>query len=626
MNFELWSEMKFDFDKYRSIYTADFETSTPLWYDRQYQKDNYNITHVEEEHARIWAWDLCAKRGDDYIHATGTNMLTFMQKISRLPLKAVVCFHNLAFDGSYILSWLLEKGFECITEGRPRKFQFQTCISDMGQHYAYEINFGNGHEVVIMDSLKYIMASVRDIAIMYNLPILKGECDYNRYRYPDEPISDEDLLYIRHDTEIMARAISLNIAHGQIKFTQAGNAKYEFKKSIKQNPDLTYEILFPELSQSEDDFMRKAYNGGFTYVNPLYQGKDLGDMISMDYNSMYPSQMLFRPMPYGDPIWGKGKYGEVSNFPKHYNLYIQHFACRFILKDKGVPMIPTKKLFLTQPDAYMRTSSGKQVELYLSSPDMELFFANYIVTDIEYIDFCAFRSKQGKFISPEEARKMSVDEIILKSGEGSIYHDYFLKWRYIKEHAEKGSTERAIAKRMQNALYGAEACNPYRMQNIPYLDDNGVLKYKVIKADDGQAMYLPAAIFTTSWSRYDIISAIMANIDRFVYCDTDSLYLLGHTVPRNINIHDSLYGFFKIEHIIIKARFLGPKRYIYYAREPNKRDYKWEIACCGASEAVKKQMCWTNFKPNRIFDGKLTMKTVKGGKHLVETTYKLSTK
>lgn len=616
MEFWIWEEMKFDFNKYSRIYTADFETSTPEWYDKEYQKIHYGIEHNEEEHARIWAWDICNSK---YEHTTGTNLMEFMIAISRLPNNAVVCFHNLAFDGTFIISWLLEQGFVHVLDHRPRRFEFQTCISSKGQHYAYEITFIDGKTIVIMDSLKYIMASVKEIARMYNLPIKKGECDYKRYRYPDEPISNDDLEYIHNDTEIMARAIALSIDHGMVKFTQAGNAKYEFKKTFSKND---YEFYFPELDTKTDGELRRAYVGGFTYVNPKYKGIDLGNMVSMDYNSMYPSQMLFMPMPYGEPLYGAGKF-EPNKPIKGYDLCIQRFKCRFALKENHVPMIAYKKLFFTHPDSYM-TDSGMQVmELVLSTPDIMLFFDNYDVWDIEYIDYYAFRSMKGRFINASEAKHMTKDEVIEESGKGSLYYKYFLKWRKIKEYSS--GTERAIAKRMQNALYGAEACNPIRDGYEPYLDDNGILKYKLIVGKEAQPMYLPAAIFTTAWSRYALITAINKYHDRFVYCDTDSLYMLGEFPPKEIALHDTLYGFFKVEHIIKKARFLGAKRYIYYARTPNSRDYKWEIACCGANEPVKKQMCWTNFKADMIFNGKLSMKTLKGGKHLVTTTYRLST-
>ncbi len=618
MNYWIFEEMHFNFKKYPRIYTADFETSTPEWFDKQYQKSHYNIdTPDEDEIARIWAWDICSL--SDYSHKTGTNMLSFMLRLSKLENNSLVCFHNLAFDGTYILAWLLEQGFECINEGRPRQFQFTTCISDMGQHYCYEICF-KGNHIFIMDSLKYINKSVRAIAELYNLPIKKGECDYARYRFIDEPISDEDLSYIHNDTEVMARAIVLNLQNGMTRFTQAGNAKAEFKATFTKGD---YSLYFPELSVEEDKALRKAYNGGFTYCNPKYRNKDLTKLISLDYNSMYPSQMLFMPMPYGYPEYGDGNYFDCKHLHDlGYDVFIQTIRCGFELKPNSIPMIMRKLLF-AGTNSYISSSEGKIYTLTLASPDLELFFDNYDVYDLEYVRFAAFRSKHGLYIDEETAASMSKEEIITASGQGSLYYDYFLKWRRIKENSK--GTQRAIAKTMQNALYGAEACNPIRNSQVPYLKEDGVLGYKIITGSEAQPMYLPAAIFTTAWSRYAIIKAIKANIDRFVYCDTDSLYLLGQHIPDNIPIHDTLYGHFKVEHYIEKARFLGAKRYIYYGRSTDEgAENEWNIACCGANDAVKTHMNWDNFHYGNVFEGKLSMKTIKGGKHLVNTTYKLT--
>ena len=103
--------MKFDFSKYRNIVTADFETSTPKWFDLQYQELTYGIKHSESEVARIWAWDICSLIKDEYTHETGTNIGTFIERLSMYREGTVVCFHNLAFDGSYILSYLLSHGY-----------------------------------------------------------------------------------------------------------------------------------------------------------------------------------------------------------------------------------------------------------------------------------------------------------------------------------------------------------------------------------------------------------------------------------------------------------------------------------------------------------------------------------
>ena len=596
--------MQFDFTKYRILLTADFETSTDKW---------------EVEEARVWLWDICDEK---YNHTTGTTLDSFMEKILSIPLKAVIGFRNLAYDGTYILTWLLKNGYSFTQAEQKNMFPktFYCVISSLGQHYAYDIVTPRGVHIIITDTLKYVNMSIKNSAIQYNLPILKGDIDYDLYRPLGWTPTKEEIDYIHNDTEIDMRTVQLNIKEGAVKFTQAGNARNEFKKLFSKND---WEMLFPALSSYEDKYIRKAYIGGFVSYNPKLQGKDIFNMVSLDINSMYPAQMLHRPMPYGIPETFEGQYKPNKKFP----LYIQTIACCFKVKPNGIPTIATRKTYMLNDNAYISDSQGKQWELILSSPDLELFFDNYEVLDIEYRGGFMFQAMQGREISPEEASKMTVDEIIEEDGKGSYFYEYIKKWRYIKEHEPSGTPARDYAKRMQNALYGALATNPERKSSIPYLDDNGVLKYNIVNSsNDGSACYLPAGVFITAWSRYFLIKSITKHIDRFVYCDTDSLYLKGKKPPKDLAVHKSLYGFFKVEHKITMFRVLGAKRYIYWGREPNKKQDKFYVVCCGADEDIKKQLNFTTFKQGAEFYGKKSVHNVKGGKHLFVTSYRLGKK
>ena len=54
-----------------------------------------------------------------------------------------VYFHNLKFDGEFIIYWLLHNGFEHREDSEDLdKDTFSTLISDMGQFYSIEICFG----------------------------------------------------------------------------------------------------------------------------------------------------------------------------------------------------------------------------------------------------------------------------------------------------------------------------------------------------------------------------------------------------------------------------------------------------------------------------------------------------
>lgn len=589
--------VNFDTTKYKRIYVADFETSTEKW---------------GVDKARVWLWDICDSA---LCHKQGTELNTFMEKALSFVDGALVFFHNLAYDGVYILQWLLEHGYKWQKlEERTDTLsanRFFTCISGMGQHYCYTVRGRHG-VITFADSFKTIHFSVKSIAEMYNLPIKKGEIDYDMIRPVCWKPTDEEIDYIKNDTEIVMRALQIKFSNGETGFTQTMNAKASFRATYKKQE---YKGLFPEIDLMDDKYLRRAYSGGFTYLNPKHAEKDLGLMVSLDCNSMYPAQMLHRPIPYGYPRYGNGEAHPTADYP----LYVQRFTCLFDIKDGHVPTISERKFRRITSPKYVTSSDGKEVELTLCTPAMELFLRHYHVYNFRPIDYMLFQSCKGVELTPEQAAKLSLDEVIEQDGQGSLFYEYFKKWRSIKEH-NKGAI-RTNAKLMQNALYGALATNPDRTCAIPELKD-GRIQLHTEKAQIARGFYLPAGLFITAYAQEHITNTIQANYNRFVYCDTDSVYLLGQELP-NIPIHPSLYGFFKIEHYIEKARFLGAKRYIYYGREPN-GEPEWTVSCCGADMPVKEQMTWENFHFGSIFDGKKTVHTVKGGKHIATTTYKLS--
>ena len=593
--------MNFDFRKYRRIQTADFETSTEAW---------------GVERARVWLWDICS---ENYSHKTGTSLDDFMHIILTTATNNLIGFRNLAYDGVYILCWLLEHGYKHTnrdTFQMPRK-SFKAVISGLGSHYAYCISNEHGNHVTITDTLKYVNMSIERSAECYNLPIKKGKLDYDLVREEDHVPTKEEIEYIQNDTEIDMRTIQLNFNSGAYKFTQAGNARYEFKKLFT---DGEWDELFPQLDITIDKFCRAAYVGGFVSFNKDYKDKVLFNCHSLDINSMYPAQMLHRPMPHGYPEGFDGKY----KFNKKYPLYIQKLSCCFRLKKNGIAMIASKRVFTNSENAYLESSGINTYELTLSNPDLELFFANYDVWDIKWLGGFMFQAKQGREITPQEAEKMSVDECIEEDGKGSYFYEYIKKWRYIKEHEPRGSALRDYAKRMMNALYGALATNPERKSSIPKLDEAGKLTYDIVQStSDGIPAYLPAGIFITAWSRHFLIKTIMKFRDNFIYCDTDSLYLRGRKPLKDFAIHDSLFGFFKLEHYITMFKVVGAKRYIYYGREPKHKHDSFNVTCCGADTNIKKQINFSNFYAGNVFHGKKSVHNVIGGKHIYLTTYKL---
>lgn len=196
-------------------YTADFETTTDV------------------NDCRVWAYGICEIGKPEKFYC-GTNLDEFMNLCSSVN-GSTFYFHNLKFDGEFIISWLFRKGFKWVENKKLlTEKTFCTLISDSGLFYSMEVCFSDSPKIVIkfLDSLKVLPFTVDKIAKDFNLPIRKLEIDYKEKREKDHVLTEQEIDYVRNDVEIMARAMQIMLDMGQIKMTTGSNALAEYKKLV----------------------------------------------------------------------------------------------------------------------------------------------------------------------------------------------------------------------------------------------------------------------------------------------------------------------------------------------------------------------------------------------------------
>jgi hypothetical protein len=150
--------------KAKEYYAADFETTTnPL-------------------DCRVWAWGLASLAKPNYEDVEIDNTIeSFIERISKH--NSACYFHNLKFDGMFILDWLLKNGYRHVTSDFvKRPGTFKTLISDMGKFYSMTVKWDNGHVTEFRDSVKKLPMSVSRIAKSFKLAETKGEIDYDAFR------------------------------------------------------------------------------------------------------------------------------------------------------------------------------------------------------------------------------------------------------------------------------------------------------------------------------------------------------------------------------------------------------------------------------------------------------------
>lgn len=552
-------------------YTADFETTT------------------DEKDCRVWAYALCNIDDPTEFHY-GTTIKDFMEFCSNSKKNYTIFFHNLKFDGSYILSYLLHNGFEYIkNKSEKHDNSFTTLITDMGQFYAIEIYFHvHGHhvnKVRILDSLKiFPNFSVDRVAKGFGLPIQKLKIDYKKTRPIGWQLTEEEIDYIRNDAEIMARALHIMFEQGLNKMTIAGDAFTSYKSFVPN-----FRARFPLLPKKVDNDIRLSYRGGFTYVNPIYKEVPVGKGICIDKNSMYPSKMVQQPLPFGKPEFFEGEYQEDSSMP----LFIQCLTCKFDLKEGKIPNIQLKNNLSFIPNEYIESSNDELVTLSLCSPDYELFKENYNVSDIVYHGGWKFKECKGMF-----------DE----------YINYWMEQK-IKAGKEGNQPMRQIAKLMLNSLYGRFGLSITAAQKYPYLDENGVVKFGMLPDEDREPIYIPVACFITSYGRVDTIrtsqkireySLEKYGYDAYCYSDTDSIHCLLNDEDLNnlkddIFIDDYALGAWAKESDFDRGLFIRQKCYI------EEENGKINATVAGMPKYLAPLITFENFKKGFTTEG-LTLK------------------
>lgn len=561
-------------------FTADFETAT--W---------------KSDETWVWAWSLCDIENPENVDI-GNNIETFFERIKK-ESNPYIYFHNLKFDGEFIIYYLIKHGFEHVESSEKQNNTFSTLISDMGLFYQievyFEVNKKKTKKVTFIDSLKIINQSVESMPKTFKIPENKLEIDYNAPREVGHVLTSEEEAYVKNDVVIVAKALKYLFDMGLTKMTAGSNALSEYKEIMKLN---RFRNLYKPLNYEIDKDIRKSYRGGFTYCNPLYKGKEVGSGEVLDVNSLYPSVMYNEILPFGEPFFFEGEYKEDKVYP----LYIQRLTCSFKIKEGKIPTIQIKHSRFVENE-YLTDSGIEPVALTLTSIDLKLFLEQYDVWDLNYESGWKFKGMRG------------------------LFTDYIDKWIKVKNESTISGNKgmRQVAKIMLNSLYGKFATSLDVQSKIPYLE-NDIVKYKLGEKKTKDGVYLPMGAFITAYARDKTIRTSQAikdysinkyGIDMYCYSDTDSIHTILpiEELKQFCEIDDVKLGAWKHESHFERAKFIRQKTYL------EEINGEINITCAGLPKNCYDQVTWDNFKEGLKVDGKLTFHHVKGGVILIPSEF-----
>jgi len=294
-------------------FVGDFETCTWL-----------------ENKTYVWGWALC-EIGNEENLKIGNDIQVFLQYLKN-ENNPILYMHNLAFDGEFLIYYLLTNGFKHIdNKNQIDKNTFMTLISETGQFYKFTIYFSKGQrpkKLEIIDSQKIIPFSVEKIPKAFGLKENKLSIDYKKQREIGHILTKQEEDYLKNDVVIVAKALNQLFSEGLTHMTQSSNAMKDFKTTLSRN---SYMNCFPILKKEISEDIKLAYKGGYSYLNPIYKEKNLNDIKIIDCNSLYPYIMKTMFLPYGEPIYFEGQYKKEFL----YGLYVQMISVlSFKLKER----------------------------------------------------------------------------------------------------------------------------------------------------------------------------------------------------------------------------------------------------------------------------------------------------
>lgn len=563
--------------------TTMYEDVTPEEIDntpRTLDLSDLDKMEVSSE-TRVWAAALCpALENPTASDVVIDNSIEgFITRARKLSSGSTVYFHNLAYDGPLLVTALLRMGYTLHQPKDNRKRKppagtFTAMITDEGVWYSLTVTFHHGNRAITFsDSMKILPFSVDVIgkSLKTKATKLVGGIDYQKHRPVGYVPTPSEVRYIQNDVLVMSEAIAK--LHGrQTDLTESltigAACMKEYKKTLGGG-DLTrgnqvYDHIFSELSDEDDEKLRKSYRGGWCYVNrqnPLIDENQAIDLTqssvkgnTYDVNSLYPSAMKGRQFPVGQPVSiDPMAFDSSATYP-----YIVRLSVDFSVKANHVPFIQLKGSSIFAENEYVRDTDGA-VEITLTKPDYLMFLDHYDIHEEEVLDVWAFQSATG------------------------LFDAYIDSWFEVKANATN-PVDRMIAKLMLNNLYGKMAQSMVRNSGVPYLDDAGVLRLDA-KSGSARGGYIPIGSFITAYARETTVRAAQANYDRFLYADTDSMHLIGEAV--GVPVGDGL-GEWDHEDTWDMARFVRQKTYI--ERIITDGTPHLSVKAAGATPAVKDRL------------------------------------
>lgn len=583
------------------IYTYDIICSFDIETSNFYQ----NAKKV----ALMYVWQVCIN-GFCVVGRTWEEFTFFIETLSQkfktdTQNRLVIYVHNLGFEFEFIRK-IFE--WESVFAIESRKPAYALTVSGIEFRCSYLLS-GSSLDTVAKNLTMFKIEKLEDF-------------DYNKIRHCETDLTEREIEYCLNDVKIVVCYIyelTTKYTLSSIPLTKTGFVREYVKQKCfkvengtkKQNKIKKYNYLQyihnKTLSVEEYSLCKRAYSGGFTHCNALYNDEIVKDVYSYDFTSSYPAVMVSEKFPCSSPERIKIESVEHLHFlmktysiiftVRFYNLkstcdfenYISKSRCEEcsnVICDNG------------------RIESADYVKITITETDFKIIEKMYSWEDVKFTNGMKF----FKTYLPKPIIQSVID---------------FYKNKTILKGVEGSELDYLLAKQNLNSIYGCFVMDIVREQHtytdvwktkkITDLTESEILdQIEKYNNSNTRFSYYVWGVYITAYARYNLFTAIFELKDDYIYSDTDSVKFINYEKhekyfadynnmivqkiekclqfndiaiegmrPKNQKGEEKQLGVWDFEGCYKNFKTLGAKRYIYQTQED-----KYCLTCAGLPKSA----------------------------------------
>lgn len=611
-------------------------------------------SNIEEKHTFLWAIQMGGinetlesgtwlySSWEDVFANLRQRLQPFYSNMKHKEYPNIIIYvHNLSHDWSHLKPYIVENftwgPIDEDTRKLPSEINVYNMVSTKTESSIYSIKMrlkGCTGIIEFRDSSKILKGSLKNLALSYNTETKKldeSESFYRKERTLPYTLTEEEKQYCYQDIRVILECLYKHIERDDKNFFKSLSAASYAKNTMldaiyggtRESKLKRYRRTYPKLSDEENNFVSKAYQGGLAFTAPQYNGKDIRKIVDhYDAHQHYPSCASNFPMPYGKGVFKTGKPEFREDKFQIMKLNIKYDAVIFpldiILMSNYYFYGIGFKQTVYWPSCYFNFSDRKNIDIKFSVYDC---YKNLKIDwdSCEYYEYNVKELEYAKFFKDNWDKRM-----IAKKNK-----DFF---------------GIAIYKLFNNSLYGKTAeKKKHDILKMEYDDESEL--WNLTSTDDGKSdmnaaiTYFPVAVAITAYGRCRLGAfAKLIGFKNLVKTDTDSLFYIrtkknAKVIKEKLNLRNELNGWGnENESDCIRFCSAGGKRYKeLFANDDVK------FTCCGVSKSYIEKILTVKmsgtqkYEDLNVLDGEFEATTfirdkINGAKMIVSKKKKLSLK